>query len=188
MRWYETLAENTQRDWDALRKAILLQHPQGNAAEIPYYDQRYRSTKLHSRRIAELLQHAHFSPFIPTPAAAPPLSLTESSDAKPADILTGRVRFIAEVATSSGYISRTASNGLFEVTTDQSNALHVQIDTRLTMQPLKITVSHSLSLHDFYLLPCSNHTTRTHILRCQTWELPVRADLVTQCLGNLTSK
>ncbi|KAG8895472.1 hypothetical protein FRC00_007431, partial [Tulasnella sp. 408] len=117
LRWYETLDENTKRDWDVLRKAILLQYPHSKSVESSSTDQ---------------------SPFVPTAAAAPPPYVNAPYTGKPADILTGRLRFIAELPSSSGYISRTASNGLFLVTTDRSNALRVQIDTSQTMQPLQI--------------------------------------------------
>lgn len=121
LRWYETLDESTKRDWDILRKAILLQYPHAKSVEHSFIDQ---------------------SPFVPTPAAAPPLFVNASYTGKPADILAGRLRFIAELPSSSGYISRTALNGLFEVTTDRSNALQIRIDTSRTMQPLQITNSY----------------------------------------------
>ncbi|KAG8891990.1 hypothetical protein FRC01_014406, partial [Tulasnella sp. 417] len=39
LRWYETLDEDTKRDWDVLRKAILLQYPQAKSTENSFTDQ-----------------------------------------------------------------------------------------------------------------------------------------------------
>lgn len=170
LRWYETLDESTKRDWDVLRKAILLQYPHTKSVENSFIDQRF----VESRLILPLSLKYPSSPFVPTPAAAPPLFVNASYTGKPADILAGRLRFIAELPSSSGYISRTASNGLFEVTTDRSNALHVQIDTSRTMQPLQITVRFSLASSLFISVQLLKSRIRTRILKCPTLELPVR--------------
>ncbi|KAG8982340.1 hypothetical protein FRB90_006861, partial [Tulasnella sp. 427] len=123
LRWYETLDGGTQRDWDALRKAILDQYPHMDKLESPPINE---------------------SAFFPTPAAAaaPPLFVYNSTQSKSPNKLAGRLRFIAELQSSSGYISRMALSGLFEVTTDPLNALHVEIDTSGTLQPVNLLNSY----------------------------------------------